>query len=300
MSIEQMRILQLEPAQVETAADFFEAYASYILSQDSIETIGEVALVDAASSLRTAGQWAMLFDAHRAVDLLRRSAEIWHYMGHGFGTFLLSAIAPRQLDREEMVKRLAQVAQLYIPRDVAKRFGVEEQQIAEPLLHPQQQAYLLLAGAAMWQRLDFPLELLRIIGDQSPHRRGVAPIGALGTPIRLYWDIARRFLGTDDEQTAASVAGDLASMGTAYAQSIDSAMANTRLWFNAAAPVDVGDIDIIAIALTAARRLGPDKMRSHLQSVKEGLNATARVPLDLASEMLDDESSSPDDGYLSP
>jgi len=34
-------------------------------------------------------------------------------------------------------------------------------------------------------------------------------------------------------------------------------MANERLWFNAAAPVEVGDTDIAAIAMLAARRLGP-------------------------------------------
>jgi hypothetical protein len=59
-------------------------------------------------------------------------------------------------------------------------------------------------------------------------------------------------------------------MADVYAEAINSAMANERLWFNAAAPVDVGDIDITAIALISARRLGSDPRP--FQDRFEGLN----------------------------
>src|SRR6266568_157366 len=118
----------------------------------------------------------------------------------------------------------------------------------------------------MSRQMDLPRGVLRLFADQSPHRRGVAPIGSLGTPLRVYWDIARRFLDDEDDQTATIVARDLAGMATSYAETIDSAMANQRLWFNAAAPVDVGDIDTSAIAMIAARRLGSSLTRVHLES----------------------------------
>lgn len=156
------------------------------------------------------------------------------------------------------------------------------------MLHPQQQAYLLLACASLWRRFDLEPSLLRIIVDQSPHRRGVAPIGALGTPLRQYWDISRRFLDSSDEESARTVAADLARMAGAYAEAVNSAMANERLWFNAAAPVDIGDIDIVAIALVSAGRLGSDMMKAHLRSAAESLDPTARVPLEVAIEMIDD------------
>src|SRR6266536_3312861 len=257
MAPQHLRTLQLEPEQVETATDFFESYASYVLSQVPEDATDEVRLLDAASSFRTAGQWAMFFDARRAVRLLTRSALIWHGMGYGFGTFILAAIAPARLNRRDLISRLNQIARLYAPPEVAARLSDEEPQPLEPLLHPQQQAYILLAGAGMRQRLELPTDTLRIIGDRSPHKRGVAPIGALGTPLRVYWDIANHFLRNDDRETAALVASDLAGIAAAYAQSIDSAMANERLWFNAAAPVDVGDVDAVGIAMMAARRLGP-------------------------------------------
>lgn len=287
MAAQHLSILQLSPEQVATAADFFESYATYALSQ--IEGGGDsgVILVDVASSLRAAGQWAMFFDPARAVSLLTQSGLIWHRLGYGFGTFTLAALAPSRLDRDDLISRLTQMAQGYSADQTAQRPSDEVNQATEPMQHPQQQAYLLLAAAAMQRRFELPLDTLRSVGDQSPHRRGVAPIGALGTPLRVYWEMARHFLDDDDQETASLVARDLAGMATSYAQTIDSAMANERLWFNAAAPVDVADIDTVAIALIAARRLGSARMRLQLREAMEGLDDTARVPLELANEMID-------------
>jgi hypothetical protein len=285
MADQHLRTLQLEPDQIEAAADFFEGYASFIQSTAS-DINGENSLVDAASSLRSAGQWAMLLDPYRATDLFRTSARIWYRMGYGFGTFLLAAFSPGQLRQREMADRLTQLAQPYAQ---GRLQSSEEQQLPEPLLHPQQQAYLLLAGAGMSRQMELPEETLHIFADRSPHRRGVAPIGSLGTPLRVYWDIARHFLDDDDEQTAALVARDLAGIAASYAETIDSAMANQRLWFNAAAPVDVGDIDTAALAMIAARRLGFDLVKAHLRSVTTDLVPIARVPIELSIEMIERE-----------
>jgi hypothetical protein len=283
MAPQHLQTLQLQPNQVGIAADFFESYASFILSS-SAEVTDERTLADAASSLRAAGQWAMFLDPERAVRLFTASAEIWHRIGHGFGTFLLAAFAPDKLDRDEMISRLAPLAQPYIGR----RTGFSEpQELPEPLLHPQQQVYLLLAETGLSRQMDLPARILRPFADQSPHRRGVVPIGSLGTPMRVYWDIARHFLDEEDDQTATLVARDLADMARTYAETIDSAMANQRLWFNAAAPVDVGDIDTAAIAMIAGRRLGFNLTREHLQSAANDLESIERVPVELAIEMIE-------------
>jgi hypothetical protein len=282
MAPQHLQTLQLDPDQVEIAADFFETYASFILSSSSVTD--ENARIDAASSLRAAGQWAMFLDPQRAVRLFTASAQLWHRMGHGFGTFLLAAFAPDELDRDEMINRLVPLAQPYIQGQIG---FAGQQQLPEPLLHPQQQVYLLLAETGMSRQMDLPAGVLRRFADQSPHRRGVAPIGSLGTPLRVYWDIARHFLDDDDDQTVTLVARDLAGMATSYSETIDSAMANQRLWFNAAAPVDVGDIDTSAIAMIAARRLGFSLTRTHLQSAANDLEPIARVPVELAIEMIE-------------
>lgn len=283
MADRHLETLQLDSHQIEAAIDFFEAYAGFIRSS-SPGVVGENALVDAASSLRTAGQWAMLIDTQRAMDLFIASARIWHQMGYGYGTFLLAAFAPGRLNPGEMISQLTQLAQPYTQNQI--RFA-EEYQLPEPLLHPQQQVYLLLAESGMSRQMDLPAEAMAIFADQSPHRRGVAPIGSLGTPLRVYWNIARSFLGRDDEQTAALVARDLAGMAASYAETINSAMVNQRLWFNAAAPVDVGDTDTAAIAMIAARRLGADLTTTHLRSVANDLEAIAQIPVEVAIEMIE-------------
>jgi hypothetical protein len=288
MARHQLDVLQLNQEQVETAAAFFAAYANYRLSSDGDRADGGTSLMDAASSLRIAAQWALLFDTQRAVNLLSRSAILWNTMGYDYGTFLLAAFAPRQVRRDIVVARISEIANLSLPGLPATTdISPNQQAEATPLVHPQQQAYLLLSSAAMARRLDLPNELLKRVLEQSPHRRGVAPVGALGTPIRIYWNIAQSLLSDDDQEAARLVANDLAGMATAYAEDIDSAMANERLWFNAAAPVDVGDIDSIAIALVTAYRLGRELTQVHLRRAMEGLRPLARVPLELAVEMID-------------
>jgi hypothetical protein len=289
-----MQALQLDPVQVTSAADFFEAYARYVLPRRPASGDSDAAsaanILDAASSLRAAGQWAMLFDSRRAMRLLAEAGRIWQDLDYGFGPFVLAAVAPRELDRRRMSDGLRQMAEPYVQsQELSGQVAEagEQQEIPEPMRHPQQQAYLLLACASLWQRLDLERDLLRLIVDQSPHHRGVTPIGALGTPLRQYWNIAGLFLDSSDVETARSVATDLGRMSDAYAEAINSAMANEQLWFNAAAPVDVADIDITAIALIAAGRLGADLTRQHLRSAAGSLGPIARVPLDLAGEMID-------------
>jgi len=282
MALRHLETLQLEPDRVEKAVDFFEAYASFIQSPSSGIT-GESALVDAASSLRAAGQWAMLINPQRAMTLFTTSARIWHRLGYGFGTYLLAAFAPDQLNRYEMINQLTALAQPYVRRQLA---FTERQELPEPLLHPQQQVYLLLAEAGMSRQMELPVDVLQTFADQSPHRRGVVPIGSLGTPMRVYWDISRHLLESSDERAAVGVVRDIAGMSRSYAEKIDSAMVNQKLWFNAAAPVDVGDVDISAITMIAVRRLGFDRMRARLRSTASNLSSVARIPVELAIEMI--------------
>ena len=66
MADQQLEDLQLSRTQIETAADFHESYASYILDRPVADQDDDAraydAQIDAASALRTAGQWALLID----------------------------------------------------------------------------------------------------------------------------------------------------------------------------------------------------------------------------------------------
>jgi hypothetical protein len=56
---------------------------------------------------------------------------------------------------------------------------IEEQEVRQPLLYPQQQAYLLLADRRMRRLMDLTVDIISRFVDQAPHRRGAAPIGFL-------------------------------------------------------------------------------------------------------------------------
>lgn len=118
----------------------------------------------------------------------------------------------------------------------------------------------------MRRLMDLPVDIISRFVDQSPHRRGAAPIGSLRTPKRLL-GYRRKFLNSE-EGTAEFAARDLARMAAS------------------AAPVDVGDADTIGLAMITARRLGLRITRAHVQSMANGLEPIARVPMELAIEMI--------------
>jgi len=124
----------------------------------------------------------------------------------------------------------------------------------------------------------------------SPHRRGVAPVGALGTPLRVYWDIAETLLLERDRQLGARrIAAHLVDITNAYRETIDLAMGNTRLWFNGAAPVDVVDLDVLVVALSAINRFGLDTVRRSMADATESMRPVARVCVDLAFDLAERE-----------
>jgi hypothetical protein len=262
--------------------DFFEMYARMVLERNSV---ADTALMDAASSLQLAGQWAAFLDADRARQNFIECGTIWRRLGHAYGSFLLAAYAPQHAS-DAIASSVRAMMAIY-HNDVDADAPPRELRL---LQHPQQQAYLIMAAAV---NLD-AAGTLHEIADTSPNRRGTAPIGALGVPLRIYWDIGRSLLRPgkgDTEHSAGLVAGHLGQIASAYTQTIESAMANERLWFSGAAPVDVAESDTIAVAMIAAGRLGNDTMRRHIASAVERLESrVARVPLELALQMLENGS----------
>ncbi|MGX4691210.1 hypothetical protein [Streptomyces sp. JNUCC 63] len=313
-----LRLLQIDPDQARRTADFFESYANTVSrglygppqgdGPDTGASVSDVpgweVRVDTSTSLRLAGQWAMLFDTERARRLLSAAGGILHDLGHGFGTYLLVAYAAEPPNLSQVASRIEMMTGRHRPDGEVRGDGP----LPEPLSHPQQQAYLLVAAAGMVRnseaghaapgKTDVELDEyaaryvrierhLQLLLSRSPHRRGVATVGALGTPIRVYWDIASRLLRSGPGATD-SVIGHLRTMAQRYSTAVDLAMANKRLWFNGAAPVDVCDVDITALALIAARALGVDHFRSALRSALAETTGLESVPLGIADAMLPD------------
>ncbi|WP_327588233.1 hypothetical protein OHA25_15345 [Nonomuraea sp. NBC_00507] len=281
--------LQIDAEHARVAVDFFESYASHVEEHHSNQSqepdLYAANLTDIASSLRLAGQWALFFDYNRALSLLLKAGSIWQGLGYSYGTFLLAALAPEQMDRSQLARSIDELGRF---NGIEPSSDTQSERPSQSILNPQQQAYLLLTAAATTrERGTRYVETLWTISERSPNRVGVVPVGALGTPIRAYWEIARNLLSRDDQQgTAASVTQHLTTMAANYARAMELAMANRRLWANAASPVDVADLDIAAIAILSAYRVGSHLMHRTLTTAVEGLPELQRVPLEISIEMI--------------
>jgi len=260
--------MELDPEQVHTTVRFLEAYANTALDElESVLAEGSARTgakrtaaladdpafgiaADAATALREAGQWMLYLDAARARSLLARSGLLFHEMRQSFGTYLVVVSGE---DQDERLSRDVSRA-----LDEVKRLS-EGSELGWPALrHPQQQAYLVLAAAGGGTNRAVEDRLPGII-ENSMHRNGVVPVGALGIPIRRFWDVAGHLVGKGTG-AAAAIAEHLAFMCRRYEESMGLAQVNRRLWDHAASPVDVGDIDIAGIAALAARQFGGEAL----------------------------------------
>ena len=88
----------------------------------------------------------------------------------------------------------------------------------------------------------------------------------------------------------ASVVDDVMMMARTYAESMDLARTNDYLWRNAAAPVDVGDIDIMGVMIVAIRRFGVGPVSDALNRRVEEVSFVARAPVEMAVEYVESES----------
>jgi hypothetical protein len=65
---------------------------------------------------------------------------------------------------------------------------------------------------------------------------------------------------------------------------MELARANEYCWRNAAAPVDVGDVDIIGMTVIASRRFGLDRISDALDEQLSRSPYAARAVLEIAME----------------
>jgi hypothetical protein len=222
---------------------------------------------DAASALREAAQWLMYLDPQAALRALAGAGSLFLRLREPFGLYLLTLVGvgdlPLPVDEEATL-----AAMLDTTRD-----DMSVHPAALHIEHPQQQAYVVLALSSRTSPEDPTGVLLDRVLESSPHREGAAMVGALGTPIHLYWDMATHLFRneTPDDRRPGSgsvVAAHVAAMSRQYAETMRTAQGNQYLWSRGLSPVDVGDIDIAGISCLAARRLGVPWMYDAMQRLE--------------------------------
>ncbi|MEV5841364.1 hypothetical protein AB0M32_05265 [Streptomyces sp. NPDC051985] len=273
--------LGLDAARVRTAADFHESYARFVQNTEQGRD-DFAALVEAASAYRLAGQWRLLVAPKRGVELLLESASVLDRADLMYGHYLRASLAP-DTARDRLSSWTDQLLRTDgRPHDEP---GPPAREPDEILGHVQQQAYLLLACAALTTPGSSQATELRSFADRSPHRDGVVPMGSMAMPVRTFWNLALNMLSPETESAARSYAGTLTELSRAYARTVDLARANTRTWSNAAAPIDVTDLDLIGTVAMGVRRFDQHRMRGLLLRDGVELPAVARVQLNLGMEV---------------
>jgi hypothetical protein len=307
MGSREIELLGLSVSQVEAAVAFYESYANTVTGELEQYRSGTVAtsrravadpaqeegddhelalLTDLTSALREAAQWATLLDPARPLSLLRRAGELTAAHGPGFSAFLLT-VSDLGDDDARNVPTPSDPAVYARNVSMLRNSGPERQSdepVPGPMRHPQQQAYLLLSLAALQRPRREHRGTLREFIAGSPHRDGVTPVGPLGIPIRVYWDIARLMLSNTELRP---VVRHLTAMAGRYADRVELARTNTHLWEHAAAPVDVGNVDMSCLAVLADMSFGHRRFRPALARAIDDQDTVFAVPLRLAVEMSD-------------
>jgi hypothetical protein len=110
-------------------------------------------------------------------------------------------------------------------------------------------------------------------------------VGAVGTPAGSYWAIARHLLSRESERDLSAIVPILMSAARRYAEAVGRAMVNEYTFGHAAAPVDVGDVDLAGIVTLTMRRFGRSRTADLLGGQLAQMDRLARIPIELGMEM---------------
>ena len=223
-----------------------------------------------ASTYRLAAQFAALVDMRLASLLAMHAGMEYLKAGAPFGLFLLTGLLDDQILRDRSV----------LPTLISPL----SETVTQPgLADPVQQTYMMLAAPSRpWLRELLRQSIDQSIDDTMEHlaAHGLHPIGPQSIPLATYLTFARTMLSDQPdrlvdeagERTISEIAGQLAEMGRIQAIRLRATMRNNFLWQNAAAPVNVVDLEYVAMCGLAMRhdptwseRL-PERTRSELES----------------------------------
>jgi hypothetical protein len=284
MSQRLVNLLETETSVLATRATFYEHYATQLAeTQGAAELVGWQTRAAVATAFRFAAQYALLVDAARARRLLRRAADAYLGLGLPYGYLLLAASEPREVS-QRMFSDLN-----------SRSHGNEPYASERPLAsaadgHPVQLSYRLLVmsgNVALAQELPGEREALH--RQLTAHR--TAPIGAQNLSVGDYLTFADLLtiltvdtsLGADVEPVADAVLVALTGIGTGYAEGIQRAQANTYLWRHQQSPVDIVDLDIVAMTRLASSALASHQIDLAQLTSREPTLAT--LPMYAAMEL---------------
>lgn len=202
-----------------------------------------------ASTYRLAAQYMALIDMRMAMRLAVRASLAYLEEGLHFGLLLATGLLDDSLLRDPfVVDRIAQLMSRPEPGDRAS--------------DPVQQSYLLLALASRpWLQDLVGRSVEAMFAELAAH--DLHPVGPQSIPLSTYVDLARMMFTQRQTDALVLAAGDqgaespmvpqLVDIGTAQAGSLRRTMRNRYLWRHAAAPVNLIDLEQVALYGLAVR-----------------------------------------------
>lgn len=200
-----------------------------------------------ATAYRLAAQHAALVDPRWSTRLAVRAGMAYVAAGLPFGLFLLAGLLDDRTLRDS-----ATFGEVVAP--------FQTPDAGAATTHPVQQTYLLLAAASRpWLRE--PLRLTLAGAGERLALHGARPIGPQAVPLADYLELAN-VMEYDDHlprRTAARdgqiiyLARQLASLHRGQAAALRAARRNQYLWRRGGAPVNVVDMEYVAISGLALR-----------------------------------------------
>jgi hypothetical protein len=203
----------------------------------SREWVGPAAL---ATCYRLAAQHAMLVDRSWATRLAARAGMAYVAAGLPFGLFLLAGLLDDQTLRQNDD----------VIEDAVRPFAAPD--ASDAVRHPVQLTYLTLAASSRpWLRSLLGEALNH--AEQQLASRDLYPIGPQGVPLGEYVDLATAMRYQEGPAAARAMVGRLASLNRTQAASLRAAQRNRYLWRRGASPVNIIDLEHVALSGLALR-----------------------------------------------
>lgn len=201
-----------------------------------------------ATAYRLAAQHAALVDPRWSTRLAVRAGMAYVAAGLPFGLFLLAGLLDDRTLRDS-----ATFGEVVAP--------FQTPDAGAATTHPVQQTYLLLAAASRpWLRE--PLRQTLAGAGERLALHGARPIGPQAVPLADYLELAnvmeyddhlRRRTGAARDGQIMYLARQLASLHRGQAAALRAARRNQYLWRRGGAPVNVVDMEYVAISGLALR-----------------------------------------------
>lgn len=287
MAAAELADLGVDPERASARAAFSTAYArlaeeDYLREATTSEPETDISRangMDAATAYREAAQWSLALGTDDAFDRLATAARWFSRLGLPYGDFLgaacrtVNADGPLRPDGDVIRQLRLAVAGTPVEAD---RFELRD------LASPQQQAYLFVAAAATPELVEEFREELAAIADLPAMGSGTAPVGALGLPVRTY---VRTGLALMDHDRESVLLRALVAMSRRFDDAASLAASNRYLWRNASAPIDIPDLDIVALVALGVGRV--EGFAGRLREEAAELYGWARFPIDTALESIE-------------